>query len=123
MTCGSKPKEVNGFTEQADMLEQFARPRELNILVNATPSAEHQAVLQCSLRRREKLAELEQCLLETRPSGEICAICHDDMRGRSLCARLPCGHEFHRACIRKWLIKGKPQCPLCNGSLIPDSEG
>lgn len=116
-------KEVNGLTEQADMLEQFSRPRALNILVSATPSAEHQAVLQCSLRRHQKLAELELCLVEATPTGEMCAICHDDMLGRSACSRLPCGHDFHRCCIKKWLIKGKPQCPLCNGSLKPDTCG
>ena len=32
-------------------------------------------------------------------------------------ARLPCGHEFHAGCIRKWLwATPEATCPLCKAS-------
>ncbi|OMH80627.1 E3 ubiquitin-protein ligase AMFR [Zancudomyces culisetae] len=30
--------------------------------------------------------------------------------------RLPCGHLFHRFCLRKWLER-HPLCPLCRSTL------
>lgn len=46
-------------------------------------------------------------------SGE-CIICLEDyVSGESLVLRLPCGHEFHEDCIRKWLLRRKRTCPIC----------
>eukprot|EP00438_Fugacium_kawagutii_P028582 Skav221633 [mRNA] locus=scaffold2627:268128:268379:+ [translate_table: standard] len=45
---------------------------------------------------------------------EACSICHDDMCHSSNVTQLPCGHHFHRACVKKWLVSGQPRCPLCN---------
>ena len=39
-----------------------------------------------------------------------CAICLEDCN--MIWKRLPCGHMFHRSCIRKWM-KNKKTCPLC----------
>ncbi|KNC83984.1 hypothetical protein SARC_03804 [Sphaeroforma arctica JP610] len=52
-----------------------------------------------------------------------CAICmgdecaHDAPR---VVTGLPCGHEFHRECVRRWLQNSKT-CPICRYEL-PDSE-
>lgn len=47
----------------------------------------------------------------------VCAICLDDSdrqaQGTVRTVQLPCGHRFHRGCIRQWLRRGKPACPLC----------
>lgn len=47
----------------------------------------------------------------------ICAICLDDSdrltRSVVRTVVFPCSHRFHRSCIRHWLRKGKPSCPLC----------
>ncbi|KAK9374971.1 uncharacterized protein V1513DRAFT_414370 [Lipomyces chichibuensis] len=46
-------------------------------------------------------------------SGDVCAICleqledDDDVRG------LTCGHAFHAACIDPWLTTRRACCPLC----------
>lgn len=50
-------------------------------------------------------------------SDWICSICLDgpDANTQRLIRTvlLPCTHRFHRGCIRHWLRKGKPACPLC----------
>lgn len=47
----------------------------------------------------------------------ICSICLEEADARTQktirTVLLPCTHRFHRACIRHWLRKGKPACPLC----------
>lgn len=44
-----------------------------------------------------------------------CAICLDDVAGGRSSA-LPCGHAFHRRCIRKWL-RDHATCPVCRGDV------
>jgi len=41
-----------------------------------------------------------------------CAVCLSDFEVDDMLRRLPCGHDFHRACIDKWLKRNKV-CPLC----------
>merc|ERR1712217_261715 len=57
-------------------------------------------------------------------SGEIqaesfcatCTICLDDFHDGDVARRLPCRHDFHSECIKKWLRRSK-QCPLCKYSI------
>ena len=47
-------------------------------------------------------------------SGEICAICHEDLSGEGLLYHLPeCTHIFHTNCIMHWFRTGHNTCPLC----------
>jgi len=41
-----------------------------------------------------------------------CSICLNDYESGTMIRRLPCGHDFHRRCVDKWLHKNK-RCPLC----------
>lgn len=41
-----------------------------------------------------------------------CAVCLSEFDDDDVLRRLPCGHNFHRACIDKWLKRNKV-CPLC----------
>lgn len=45
-----------------------------------------------------------------------CSICLDDEEkgAPTRSVVLPCGHRYHARCIRKWLRRGAPTCPLCN---------
>lgn len=42
---------------------------------------------------------------------ELCPICHEEMN--SQCKTLPCGHEFHRKCIKSWKDNAHHTCPMC----------
>lgn len=45
--------------------------------------------------------------------GEQCTVCLTDFEAGDEAAQLPCGHIFHRACIKKWLSECRTACPLC----------
>lgn len=51
------------------------------------------------------------------PPDWVCAVCLDgpdrQSQGVVRTVELPCSHRFHRGCIRRWLRRGKPNCPLC----------
>jgi len=67
-----------------------------------------------------------------RPKGEdpkaledvsMCSICYNDYSENPLCSTLPCGHTFHRDCMRQWLQTGRSdtgECPLCKAPLLID---
>lgn len=44
--------------------------------------------------------------------GETCQICQEDLEVGEILKILPCGHEFHKGCIVKWLTECKDTCPL-----------
>jgi len=56
-------------------------------------------------------------------SGEMCAICLDDMLDQDddIYTITECKHRYHEKCIRQWKIE-KSICPLCRGPL-PDELG
>ncbi|OQR84895.1 hypothetical protein ACHHYP_12592 [Achlya hypogyna] len=60
----------------------------------------HRVLQYKTLRRRRHRPHLE------------CAICLETMQPsiEALC-RLPCGHEYHRACIDTWALR-QPTCPF-----------
>jgi len=49
-----------------------------------------------------------------------CSICLADLAVGDTLTRLPCGHEFHGRCIRKWLWAAlDATCPLCKTAVVP----
>lgn len=44
--------------------------------------------------------------------GPSCSICLTEFADGAVMRRLPCGHDFHRRCVDKWLQQNK-RCPLC----------
>ena len=69
-----------------------------------------------SLEIRSKNILMQQNLTmstEACHRGELCSISYVWIDGTAE-AQLPCGHQFHRACMTKWLICGSLQCPMCN---------
>jgi hypothetical protein len=45
-------------------------------------------------------------------TDECCVICTDEYRNQLVMTALPCGHIFHKDCIKTW-FRQKRQCPLC----------
>lgn len=55
-------------------------------------------------------------------AGE-CIICLEDYEsGVSTVLRLPCDHDFHEHCIRKWLLTRKKTCPICKMDITVNME-
>ncbi|XP_065191220.1 uncharacterized protein LOC135822392 [Sycon ciliatum] len=48
----------------------------------------------------------------TAAAAAQCSVCMDSYTPDSVLARLPCGHEFHKECIERWLLNSSPNCPL-----------
>jgi hypothetical protein len=48
-----------------------------------------------------------------------CAVCQDDITGRSLYRQLPCNHIFHATCIDPWIERSNT-CPLCRSPILVD---
>jgi len=64
--------------------------------------------------RREAMRRM-QILNECCRLEEICAICHDDIRGSDV-YHLPCGHTFHKECLKQQLHHGRQwatKCAVC----------
>lgn len=58
-----------------------------------------------------QLARLRTATLSP-DAPEPCAICLDDMRPRETVEEMPCGHKFHKRCIRRYLEE-RGECPYC----------
>lgn len=52
-----------------------------------------------------------ECQLQYQQTS--CTICLENYeQGCELCV-LPCGHEFHKPCVSRWLLNERGVCPLC----------
>ena len=47
-----------------------------------------------------------------------CYICLSDYATGDELRRLPCRHEFHSACVDKWLVEVHRTCPLCRADVV-----
>lgn len=55
---------------------------------------------------------------EVASASEICAVCQAAyQQGDGVCT-LPCGHDFHHACVLPWL-RQRGTCPLCKAGIAP----
>ena len=124
LEIGHVISEVNGLRAAEDMLQVFSRMDrdEVCMLVNRKATEKQQAVFRHSRWKFEVARLLEQCLEDVLGDGdEICPICHEDMESGAV--KLPCGQQFHKECVKKWLLRGNLRCPLCNSSVELASEG
>ena len=56
---------------------------------------------------------------DARSSAETptCAVCMCDAEAGDTLRRLPCGHEFHKTCVDRWLA-GHRTCPMCKSDVV-----
>jgi hypothetical protein len=59
-------------------------------------------------------------------ASDVCAICQytcsDSLAGGQLGRLDCCGHEYHFACIRKWVLEQSNTCPQCNKTVAKVSR-
>ena len=124
LELGQAVVEVNGVTNAKDMLREFRRVRQVELMINPEPDELQISVFKASLKHQQKSRAIDLLLQEvTAPAPlETCSICHDDMdaRGHRSEVRLPCGHRFHQRCVKDWFLRGRLRCPLCNHDLGQD---
>ncbi|KAF7070930.1 hypothetical protein CFC21_076361 [Triticum aestivum] len=49
---------------------------------------------------------------------DACIICQEEFEARDLVGTLDCGHKYHEACIKQWLMV-KNLCPICKATALP----
>ena len=52
-----------------------------------------------------------------------CSICLGAYEGGDVQRILPCFHRFHSACVDRWLIEGRGECPVCKTSVRQGGGG
>ncbi|CCW71698.1 unnamed protein product [Phytomonas sp. Hart1] len=66
------------------------------------------------------MAEQELMVLSCHICRELvckaCVHCNAELSPAMGCSvsRGTCGHYFHTHCVKPWLERGRPNCPLCN---------
>lgn len=112
--------EANGLTDPQKMLAEFGRKTKMDLLINTELTPQQKAVFNSSVALHRKGKVVDGLLKSVSQSDvepdQLCPICHEDLEEADI-ASLPCGHHFHRKCVKKWLVFGKSRCPMCNDSL------
>ncbi|KAM9669198.1 E3 ubiquitin-protein ligase RLIM-like [Dama dama] len=54
-------------------------------------------------------------------SHEVCTICITEYTAGNMLRILPCSHEYHCACIDRWLEEHS-SCPICRGPVVDPPE-
>jgi hypothetical protein len=62
-------------------------------------------------------AEMTETVNEQQPPVEeeedLCTICLLEFREGDAVGDIPCGHMFHKECLKSWIRRRKNHCPLC----------
>ncbi|XP_033607584.1 E3 ubiquitin-protein ligase Zswim2-like [Cryptotermes secundus] len=51
--------------------------------------------------------------------GQQCCLCLTRYQVRQEVVTLPCGHQFHAACVTRWLLNSSDSCPLDGSPVSP----
>lgn len=54
--------------------------------------------------------------------GELCCVCMSRLNEGEGTRVLPCMHEFHKACIGRWLDVCRKTCPVCRFSMADEEN-
>lgn len=81
---------------------------------NKPPPASKQAIDSLNMVR----VTADDLLEET---NKECLICLMEQEVGTLACKLPCGHLFHKACVKEWLVK-QCTCPVCRYEIGTDDS-
>eukprot|EP00438_Fugacium_kawagutii_P007109 Skav222882 [mRNA] locus=scaffold1102:118141:118440:- [translate_table: standard] len=96
------------------MFQVFRDTKTVELLLSRQLGPQQREVLRSSLELQRRKAVVEDMLQDVHGVEEpcSCAICLEEKQEEE--AQLPCGHRFHKACVKKWLTSHYLRCPLCN---------
>ncbi|XP_010263495.1 PREDICTED: E3 ubiquitin-protein ligase MBR2-like isoform X3 [Nelumbo nucifera] len=79
---------------------------------NVSTGLSEETILKC-LKQRKYLS----MTIVTPSEVEPCCICQEEYVGGEDLGTLDCGHDFHTACIKQWLMH-KNLCPICKTTAL-----
>lgn len=53
---------------------------------------------------------------------DLCTICQERMVTGEMVTKTPCGHSFHRDCLRPWLLGFHKVCPNCRFAVLQEEH-
>lgn len=83
---------------------------------NVNTGLSEETILKC-LKQRKYISLTEETPSEVEP----CCVCQEEYVEEQDVGRLDCGHDFHTACIKKWLMM-KNLCPICKTTGLSTSK-
>ncbi|CAK9032267.1 RING finger protein 145 [Durusdinium trenchii] len=112
--------EINGFTDHANMKEQILQATSIDMCICSVLTVLQQVAYEVFEQQQSLYAAVDAIVqpVDVTDLAEGCSICHQDLDARVV--RLPCGHDYHDFCIKKWFTTGNHRCPLCNHHLQID---
>lgn len=113
-------QKVNGVRDWAKMVTEISRAPVLKMLINQRLSSE-QHRFAVALRSYREARKVLACFKAVRlHEVHQCPICLEAMRSKVV--RSPCGHDFHKHCISRWVVDMRSKCPLCKFELRKPAE-
>eukprot|EP00913_Durusdinium_trenchii_P031027 g29059.t1 len=102
IAAGHVVVEANGARTPGQMLEHFRQDKVVYLLINRQPTAQQAQVLRTALAIHQWSQTVDELLEDVvMDVVETCAICQEDLGTSEV--KVPCGHHFHRTCIKEWL--------------------
>uniref|UniRef100_A0A452VK39 Ring finger protein 130 n=1 Tax=Ursus maritimus TaxID=29073 RepID=A0A452VK39_URSMA len=70
-----------------------------------------------SVQGARQLEGSAQCVKETDPDFDHCAVCIESYKQNDVVRILPCKHVFHKSCVDPWLSE-HCTCPMCKLNIL-----
>lgn len=78
---------------------------------------EMQDVKQYDGVEESSLKELNEFTMEE-DSEDSCCICLDNFKKDDMIIKLPCSHQYHASCIKKWFQDSSNKCCICKKEVV-----
>jgi len=82
-----------------------------------------QQTMRANAKRIDSLPTRRVSKAEAKGNEGVCAICLEPMRAQQTVMSLRCKHDYHKACIMKWLKSNEvPSCPQCKAPALAEAD-